>query len=90
MKKCQESLTRVADLTMSMLGEPNDRKLKTKGAETWGIALFLNSELQKYHHMLPGAEGSRLLNAGIALERVVRIWKGTGWTMPAALQKESA
>ena len=88
-KNCQETLTRVADLTVKMLGEPSDRKLKTKGAETWGIALFLNSELQKHHHILPDAEGNRLQHAGIALERVVRIWKGSDWTMPATLQKDS-
>lgn len=40
-----EKLTRVSDLVPSMLGEANDQKLKTKGAETWGLCLFLISEL---------------------------------------------
>ena len=34
-------LTEVHDVTQKMLGSNTDRKLKTKGAETWGVLLFL-------------------------------------------------
>ena len=41
-KENQEALTRVADLTLSMLGTPSNHTLKTKGAETWGVVFFIN------------------------------------------------
>ena len=82
-------LTRVADLTTKMLGSANDKKLKTKGAETWGVALFLIEELQVRSHML-GDQGDRLRLAGEMLERVVRIWKMHDWTMPRDSAKERA
>ena len=40
------TLTRCSDLTPKMLGTPADQKCKTKGAETWGILLFVISELK--------------------------------------------
>ena len=83
----QETLTPVVDLTPSMLGAANNPVLKTKGAETWGIALFLLEELRLFHAMLPD---SRLLHAGQSIERVIRIWKGSSWVMPASLQKDLA
>ena len=36
-----ENLTRVADLTRKMMGEFGGKKLKVKGAEPWGVLLFL-------------------------------------------------
>ena len=85
----QEVLTRVADLTPSMLGSVNNPTLKTKGAETWGLALFLIAELRTHHARLPNAEGNRLLHAGQSIEQVVRAWKGSGWVMPLQQQKDS-
>lgn len=82
-----EILTRVSDLTQSMLGEPSDHKLKTKGAETWGIALFLLSELQSMSHRIP-VDGQRMIAAGEQLIGVIRMWKSHGWTMPAASSKD--
>jgi hypothetical protein len=41
-------LTRVNDVTAKMVGTPNDMKLKTKGAETWGVLLFLEFMFRVY------------------------------------------
>jgi hypothetical protein len=76
-----ETLTRVADLTEKMLGTSSDQKLKTKGAETWGVALFLIEELDKRRALL-GADGDRLFQAGSMLETIVRSWKSHEWVMP--------
>ena len=83
-----DPITRVADLTVKMLGTTTNQKLKTKGAETWGVALFLISELPGRMAML-GEEGARLLEAGKELENMVRIWKENDWTMPRSAAKES-
>lgn len=29
--------TRISDVTRKMVGDPSDKKMKTKGAETWGL-----------------------------------------------------
>ena len=42
------NLTRVHDITPAMVGTKADKKLKTKGAETWGVLLFLQSIFEKY------------------------------------------
>ena len=36
-----KQLTQVSDVTVKMVGSRNDPKLKTKGAESWGILLFV-------------------------------------------------
>ena len=84
-----EKLTRVSDLKPSMVGELNDQKLKTKGAETWGVALFLLDELA-LRSALVGSEGDKLRMAGKSLEKIVRIWKGHDWTIPLEAAKENA
>jgi hypothetical protein len=84
-----EKLTRVADLVPSMIGEANDQKLKTKGAETWGVCLFLISELESKHAYI-GIEGTRLLHAGHLLEQIVRSWKAYDWTVPPSSAKDLA
>ena len=84
-----ENITRVADLTAKMLGSANKPKMKTKGAETWGVALFLISEIRTRITML-GEDGDRLLQAGMMLERIVRIWKANDWTIPRSVAKEHA
>ena len=78
-----EILTRLADLTPSMLGKPSEQTLKTKGAETWGFALFVVSELKTHSAML-GASGQRLLHAGDMLVQTIRIWKHNPWKIPKA------
>ena len=72
-----------------MLGTSGDPKLKTKGAETWGIALFLISELGTRSGLV-GPDGDRLRVAGEMLEKVVRTWKAHDWTMPRAAAQEKA
>ena len=42
------NLTRVHDITPAMVGTKADNKLKTKGAETWGVLLFLQSIFENY------------------------------------------
>ena len=71
----------LADLTAKMIGTRASKKLKTKGAETWGIALFALWELRRHQARLP-ANGTRLLRAGENLERIVRIWRGSRSVMP--------
>ena len=83
-----EDLTRVSDLTPKMLGSSSDQKLKTKGAETWGVALFVIDELRVRAHML-GADGDRLRMAGEMLEQIVRSWKAHDWTIPQAQIQEN-
>jgi len=58
-----EELTHLADLTPKMLGARAAKRLKTKGAETWGFALFMLAELRCHLPRLP-PEGARLLRAG--------------------------
>ena len=36
-----ENLTRISDLTRKMMGESGGKQLKVKGAESWGVLLFL-------------------------------------------------
>jgi hypothetical protein len=81
------TLTRVADLTPSMLGEHSDQKLKTKGAETWGVALFALSELKARSGIL-GLDGERLAHAGDALVGMINIWRGHGWKIPRPKRQE--
>ena len=82
-------LTRVADFTPKMLGNPNDQRLKTKGAETWGVALFLLSELRERGHFL-GADGDRLIHAGEMLNKIARTWKDNDWSIPRDAAKDTA
>ena len=76
-----ENLTRVSDLTPKMLGSRTEPKCKTKGAETWGMLLFLLGELQLHVGRL-GDRGVRLLAAGQALEEMVGIWNRHGRVLP--------
>jgi hypothetical protein len=76
-----ENLTRVADFTPSMAGTRGDPKCKTKGAETWGMCLFLLDELRKFGDRL-GGEWIRLLAAGESLEAMVLAWRQCGWVVP--------
>jgi hypothetical protein len=80
---CQ-TLTEVSDLTAGMLGEPSSRKLASKGAETWGVILFLIRELP-LHLNVP--DGPQLLAAMQALESMVSIWREAEWRLtPTQLQ----
>ena len=81
-----EELTHLADLTPKMLGARAAKRLKTKGAETWGFALLMLAELRCHLPRLP-PEGARLLRAGGNLERIEGIWRRSEWVMqPGALE----
>ena len=83
-----EVLTRVSDLVPSMLGEWNDQKLKTQGAETWGVCLFWISELEQNHAFRDSDDCMRALHSGQLLELIVRTWKAHSWVMPASAVKD--
>jgi hypothetical protein len=82
-----EKLTRVADFTVKMVGEPGDQVLKTKGAETWGILLFLLDELRRFEARA-GREWRRLLRAGECLEEMVRVWSSHSGVLPSAARRQ--
>ena len=77
-----ENLTRLSDLTRKMVGTRDKPKLGTKGAETFGLVIFVVETLRK-HHAAVGAEGLRLLDAGVALNRMVDIFAQHGPIIPA-------
>jgi len=81
-------LTRISDLTVKMVGTRNDPRCKTKGAETFGMTVFLTGLLLKYAALL-GADGKRLQRAGSALLRMVEIWAESGHVMDQAARQES-
>jgi hypothetical protein len=76
-------LTRTGDLTTKMVGTKAAPRCKTKGSETFGMALFLTDMLQRYAVRL-GTPGRRLERAGSALLRMVEIWETCGRVMSAA------
>ena len=75
-----EELTHLADLKAKLVGARASKKLKTKGAETWGFALFALWELRRHQARLP-TNGTRLLRPWVYLERIVRIWRRSRWVM---------
>ena len=72
---------------MKMLGTPDDPKLKTKGAETWGLVLFLTDMLQKYSAGL-GEDVALLIEAGRTLIDVMGTMHMAGNTMTTAEVQE--
>ena len=82
-----ENLTEISDLTVKMVGSREAPKLKTKGAETWAISLFLIDQLRSTGHVT-GPDHVRLLHAGECLQRMVQIWNAHSWTIPEAEQEQ--
>ena len=72
-------LTQVSDWLPSMIGSFTEQKCKTKGAETWGICLFVIDELCKFQARVDGWQ--RLERAGRCLEGLVLVWRSQGWVM---------
>jgi hypothetical protein len=63
-----EKLTEVNDITRKMVGENSDRKLKVKGAEAWGMLLFVCDMLSAHLPRMPPESGARgHLEAGRSL-----------------------
>ena len=73
----EENITRISKFRRKLLGDPSDKKLRTKGAETWGFLLYLLDTLEtKLAVAGPGA--AALLKAGRALEAMVCVWSSAG------------
>ena len=68
-----EKLTRVTKFRRGTIGDPTERQLRTKGAETWGVLLFLITTLQTRGLVL-GVPRQQLLEAASALEALVATW----------------
>lgn len=82
-----ERLTRISVFSKKTIGDPSVKKLNTKGAETWGFLLYLLDRLPHSLNNL-GPQAAQLLQAGRALERVVRVWDESGPTLsPAQVQE---
>ena len=79
-----ENLSRLSDLTPKMVGARGEKTLhRIKGAECWGLALFLVAELLRFGARL-GDNGRRLLAAGESLVGMIEVWKRCGRVMDRA------
>ena len=76
-----EQLTQVGDLTRKMMGSVTAKDLKTKGAESWGILLFVADTLAASRHKLK-PEAADLLEGAKALIELVRIFGSCGAAIP--------
>ena len=81
-----EKLTRLHDLQPKMIGLLNDKKCKTKGAETYGLLLFLVEELERYGGV---ASQPALLGAGRAIVGLLTLWATSEWKMTAEQAQSS-
>ena len=77
-----ENLTRVADFTPKMIGAKDDRKLKTKAMETYGLVHFLIDMLDKYGDRIGAAQAARWREAGQMLVRYITIVKYGEMNLP--------
>jgi len=82
-EKPHEPLTEVGNITAKMLGTNDNRKLKTKAAETWGLLMFINDFLSNPTKLeRAGPEGKRMVDAGGAMALIVHIMAQHGIVMP--------
>lgn len=74
-----EGLTRVGKFKRRHLMSPEDKKLRTKGAQTWGVMLWL---LQRMQQAFSGGRLDetmlRIFRAGLALHDLVMVWNTSG------------
>ena len=70
----REKLTEIKRFGKRQLGKHDDRHLRSKGAETFGLLLFLVEQLRA-HLVFLGEEAPRLLAAAEALVLLVRTWE---------------
>ena len=82
-----EGLTRMSDLTVAMVGSRGQPKLKAKGAETWGLCVFIWASCGKHAHRL-GRDGPAWRAAGDALLRLVDLMRNAGVTLPPEILQE--
>ena len=79
------NLTRVQDFSRNTLGESTSgRRLRTKGAETWGVALYLLHKLESLSAAHQDDETRSLFRAGKALADLVELWSRSGRVLDAA------
>ena len=76
-----EKLTKIGNFSSKLLGDTSNKKLKTKGAETWGFSLYLLSKLRLLGPRV-GAYLQPTFQAGLALERMLRSWRNQGTNLP--------
>ena len=69
-----------------MIGKVDDRRLKTKGAETYGFVLFLLYMVQKYRPYF--TEADAVLEAGGKLVRIVEIISTNGVNLDIATRQD--
>jgi len=82
-----EKLTELSDLVPKMLGTKADPQLKTKAAETFGILVFLDDNMDKFSDSL-GADAPRYKEAAHLLLRYIRIVKSHGVNLPRDIQQD--
>jgi hypothetical protein len=76
-------LTRISRFSKRLVGTPSDRKLSTKGAETWGFLLFLRRELA-HRQSASGPHGPQMLRAASCLVRLYEGWTKAGTNLKRA------
>lgn len=72
----EEKLTRISDMTRKMVGNKGKEKLKTKGAETYGLLLYFESVLGPYQRYIDNA--SALKECCTCLAKLVKVFDTAG------------
>ena len=75
-----ENLTRVHNVEPKVVGSSEKPKFKAKAAETYGLLLFVNYMLHRYHGVIPS--GKQLHDGGLALENIVKTIKDSPPVVP--------
>ena len=83
-----KALTKISDLNRKSIGEKSKPTLKTKGAETWTLILFLLDEFKKHADRL-GTDGAVMFEAGDQLRKMNRIFHDSGPVISPADQKNA-
>ena len=73
-EKERETLTRVTSLSNKRVGKTDERKLATKGSETYGLLIWMIDLTETAGHLL-SERAHRFCDAGRLLTRIVEIWR---------------
>ena len=76
-RSLRAKVTEIQQLSKRLLGSSQEPTCKTKGAETWGLLLFLIDLLQEKLSRLP-PEAAHLAEAGRSLARCMQIFNENG------------
>ena len=82
-------LTEIGSFTKKMVGTSSEPKCATKGAETWGLLLFLLAELESVGERVRVPDCQRLFQASSALKRMVLILRQHDWLIPEAKLRDA-